>query len=936
MTLVGKQFGRYEVRQRLGIGGMGEVYMAHDSQLYRDVGLKILSSEFFTDENRRSRFRQEARAASALNHPNIITIYEIGETDQESFIVTELIDGKTLREIIKHKPLSIIRILKIVEQIANALTAAHNAHIVHRDIKPENVMVRHDGIVKVLDFGLAKPTAYNSNGSTNDDDFAQTIPGMVMGSVRYMSPEQARGLAVDGRTDIWSMGVVLYEMLAGKVPFNGATPSDTIATVIYKEPEPLSHIIPDTPAELQRITRKALQKDCDERYQSVRDFALDVKDLIYELEHENSGEKVRSVSTHFDLSENPTMIHQTTSANHPTTATKLSTSGLTHTIAQPGKPIWKFAAASFVLIALMSLLGFGLYRWFSNKTNLANTAFEKTQVSRLNSDGKVALPAISPDGKQIAYISGDVGSRSLVVRQILTDSTITVVPPTNLGFSAITFSPTGDYIYYCLTRSDFSVNTLYQVPTFGGKIPKKLIEDVDSTVTFSPDGKQFAFMRHTANTNEDLFFIVDNDSLNLQQLISTKQTEYDFFTVRPAWSPDGQKILVGAGKRQSGIVNEMSIVEISVKEKKLKTISDKKWFRVGSFNWFKDGSGFLFTGRETKNDPVQVWRSSYPNGEIHAVTNDFNDYTELGLSADGNTIITLKGDAVSSLWRFSPTNKENTQITSDSRGLEGNAGLAHSADNKLIYTRTEGKEIDFWMSDADGKNPRPLITDLGFVVNPVPTFDGKYIVFNPQTSKASRIWRMDADGKNAIQLTEENPNYADFNPQVTPDGKTVIFQRQTSDNSRSSLMKISIDGGQSSLIYSDTKLNVFQPVISPDGKRIVFATYDIDTFERRIRIATLNGDSFGQIERDLKSDLINFFRWSPDNRSLTILTTKDGVQNLMRLPLDGSEAQSITDFKSGRIFNFSWSNDGKNLFIVRGIINNDLILIRDASLPTLK
>src|SRR6185503_20045683 len=251
--LAGQRFGRYEVHSKLGEGGMGQVYTALDSELGRSVAIKLLPSEFTTDQDRRSRFRQEARVISALNHPNIITIYEIGENEHGSFLATEFVEGRTLREVLKSESLTLSRILKIVEQAGNALTAAHAAGIVHRDVKPENIMVRRDGIVKVLDFGLAKPR--NPVLPDGESDSSKTVPGTVMGSARYMSPEQARGLDVDERTDIWSLGVVLYEMLSGHAPFEGETTADTLASVIYKEPMPISHILPNIPFELQRILK---------------------------------------------------------------------------------------------------------------------------------------------------------------------------------------------------------------------------------------------------------------------------------------------------------------------------------------------------------------------------------------------------------------------------------------------------------------------------------------------------------------------------------------------------------------------------------------------------------------------------------------------------------------------------------------------------------
>ena len=916
----------------IGAGGMGEVYSARDRELDRDVAIKLLPSEFTADEDRRSRFRQEARVVSALNHPNILTIYEIGENEHGSFLATEFIEGQTLRELLKNETLSLSRILRIIEQVANALVAAHHASIIHRDIKPDNIMVRRDSIVKVLDFGLAKPSPKFT--STGDLASNKTIPGTVMGSARYMSPEQARGLAVDERTDIWSLGVVLYEMLTGMPPFNGETTADTIAAVIYQEPEPIGNLMPNVPLELQRIIRKSLQKDREDRYQIVKDFALDVRDLLYDIEHDNSGSRLGHTTSSPDISENATIIHKTMSGNQPTDETNILT-------ALPPRPVktaarkkrWVKIAGAAAALLLLAAIGFGFYNWFGTSTRLAATAFDRPQISRINTDGRVALPTISPDGKYVAYVSGEVGNRSLVVRQIATDSMVTAVPPSNLNIQFPVFSPDGDYIFYTQTRSDFSVSTLYNIPTLGGT-PKKLIEDVDSGVTFSPDGKQFAFVRHSTTTNADSIIVADTATLEMQPLIATNQTEFNFFVYRLAWSPDGRKILVGAGTRKSGFVSETAIAEVSVADKTIRPINNKEFFAVGNFAWFSDGSGFLFTGRETQNSPAQIWRASYPDLDLHQITNDFNDYLDLGISSDGRSVVTLKGDTSSSVWRVNPSTGANLQLTSESRNLEGNYGLVERRDGKLLFTRSEGKDSDIWLSDADGRNSRAVLSDPGFSTNPVLTPDGRYIVFNRQKEKSSRIWRSDADGKNPVQLTDESPEYADFSPQVTPDGKTIIFQRQTSNSEHSNLMKVPVEGGSVEPFYSNDELSIFQPRISPDGKRIAYITYALATFEKKLQVATIENGGFGKVERDIEYNLVERIQWAPDSRSLTVLTNRGGTPNLWRQPLDGSAAVPVTDFKSGRIFNFTWAADGRNLLLARGNTNNDLILIRDAARTT--
>ncbi|PYS70141.1 MAG: hypothetical protein DMF73_13500 [Acidobacteria bacterium] len=281
----GTRLGRYEIRSQIGAGGMGEVYLAQDTKLDRKVALKILPADVVANKDRMRRFVQEAKSAAALNHPNIAHVYEIDEVDGQHFIAMEFVDGQTLRLRLKGTGLRLGEALDVTTQIASALAAAHRAGIIHRDLKPENVMLTPEGYVKVLDFGLAKLTehpAANSAVSTLID----TEPGMIIGTAQYMSPEQARGLEMDARTDIWSLGVVLYEMITGHIPFEGATKSDMIASILDREPRPLTSHSPDLPSELWRIVKKALRKDREERYQTIKDLGLDVKNLRREMELE--------------------------------------------------------------------------------------------------------------------------------------------------------------------------------------------------------------------------------------------------------------------------------------------------------------------------------------------------------------------------------------------------------------------------------------------------------------------------------------------------------------------------------------------------------------------------------------------------------------------------------------------------------------------------
>src|SRR4029453_16782027 len=291
-----EQISRYRILKKLGAGGMGEVYLAEDMKLGRKVAIKILSDEYTTNRDRLGRFEQEACSASALNHPNILTIYEIGNDDGRHFIATEYIDGVTLRQKLGEARLEPREILDIAVQVAAALEEAHGAGIVHRDIKPDKIMVRRNGYVKVLDFGLAKLTEDSTDRTPSDGEAAtrvlvHTDAGVVMGTSHYMSPEQARGKPVDARSDIWSLGVVIYELIAGPPPFEGETSPDVIVAITQKEPPPLARFAPNVPAELDWIVMKALRKDRDERYQTIKELITDLRRVKQRLDFESELER---------------------------------------------------------------------------------------------------------------------------------------------------------------------------------------------------------------------------------------------------------------------------------------------------------------------------------------------------------------------------------------------------------------------------------------------------------------------------------------------------------------------------------------------------------------------------------------------------------------------------------------------------------------------
>ncbi|HMH42251.1 MAG TPA: protein kinase, partial [Pyrinomonadaceae bacterium] len=398
----GQTVNQYEVIRELGRGGMGQVYLAHDSKLDRPVALKLLPHTFSKDPERVRRFQQEARVVSALNHPCIITIHEIGETDGLRFIITEFVDGETLREIIRHGERDLNRTLKIITQVAEALAAAHSVGIVHRDIKPENIMARSDGYVKVLDFGLAKPTEdgfrRDESRSSQPSNFT-TSPGLILGTVNYMSPEQARGYDIDARTDIFSLGVVLYESVTGSVPFTGKTKADMLISIAGEEPRPIAEFLPNSPARLQQIVDKSLRKNATDRYQTVAEMRRDLEDLRDGLTKHSAVQSGKRGA-------------MGAGAVRPNSSGPFAGESVRNKV-KPGFVI----AMTFLVIVALAL---GLYKLFLGRSQKVLFSTANLHFTKLTAQGISDSGSISADGKYVAYVSdrGQVNnSGALLLRQ---------------------------------------------------------------------------------------------------------------------------------------------------------------------------------------------------------------------------------------------------------------------------------------------------------------------------------------------------------------------------------------------------------------------------------------------------------------------------------------------------------------------------------------
>jgi serine/threonine protein kinase/dipeptidyl aminopeptidase/acylaminoacyl peptidase len=942
--LSGTKLGRYEVEKKIGEGGMGEVYLAHDTQLDRPVALKILSGEFTRDKTRLHRFHQEAKAASALNHPHIITIYEIGESEHGDFIATEYIEGETLRDKINKGELTIIDSLKIAEQIAQGLARAHQGKIIHRDIKPENVMIRSDGYVKILDFGLAKVASlYDVGAEDKTVELVKTKPGIVMGSVRYMSPEQARGRAIDERTDVWSLGVVLYEMLTGEAPFDGETVSDTLANVIHLEPKPLPESVTAQSDEILRLIRKALRKNPDERYQTVKDFGVDIKELRRELEQiEHSGSGFHKYS-----GENPTIYfeNQITDEVKPKPKNRYSDENETKLIhtkdvqkphlteslelrtARRRSRLWRNA-----LIVLLVLAGLGGLAYVSSRqfvgTIPASDAFTQSQITRVPADGKILAPAISPDGRYVVYVKDEGKQRRMFVRQLSAESSIEVLPPTTDFYTNPTFSPDGNSIFYVV--SDKGIGYLYQIPTLGGT-PRKVLTDIDSQPTFAPDGKQFGFIRFDAANGGFSILTADTQTGEEKVMFNSKNTEFTGI-MGLDWSPNGEKLLTAVSKLKGSNINaqNMLVSEVSLSDGKITPLPGKKWQLVREMRWLKDGASFLISAKETMETPLQIYKYNAVKKDYERVTNDVNDYLWMSVSADDSSLVTVKMEKTTNIVAFDLLKKELKQITAESKRYEGIRGMAFSPNGKLYYSALSRGNLQIFSMDEQGQNVQQ-ITNEEMNILPTVSPDGKYLVFVSSRTGNAAIWRTDLDGKNPVQLT--NPeNSADNQPQVSPDNQFIIFARQSFDDGKHRMMRVSINGGDVSPLFPENKRVEVMGRFSPDGKKLAVASWEFDPKATNIisliSIYPFENGNIGQVEKTIDENKKENFRWSLDSKSLIYLNS-GGQPNLWQFFLDTDKEKQLTDFKSGEIANYTWSNDGKNIYISKTESLFDLILIRD-------
>jgi eukaryotic-like serine/threonine-protein kinase len=906
--MLNETIAHYRILRQLGKGGMGVVYEAEDTKLGRRVALKFLPEDTHRDPQTLERFLREARSASALNHPGICIIHAIEEHDGRTFIAMELLEGQTFDKLISLGSLPILRTVDVGIQLADALDAAHKKGIIHRDIKPANIFVTERGAVKILDFGLAKllpEHRANLAGETTLDDqetLLLTSPGTAVGTISYMSPEQARGEELDPRSDLFSLGGVLYQLTTGKLPFPGSTSAVVFDNILRNAPVAPVTLNPGVPAELERILNKALEKDRDLRYQVAAELRADLKRLQRELD---SG-KATSMSASSGRIPAQVSIPAAQPAEPPRTPSSSSV-----LIAAASKNKFGTGLVLAAVLLLLIAAAFGIFSLLPRKKDLP---VETMSVENLTNNGHVSLARISPDGKYLLHVLDENGLQSLWLRHIPTSSNTQVVTPAAARYGGLTFSPDGNYIYFVRRDdSEQAIASLYDAPMLGGT-PRLLIKDVDSPIVFSPDGQLFAYLHQHGDSAVTDLKIARRDGSFERDLFHHKQVLTDSLTL--SWSPDGRTIVIPIVQPTPSDLGGFLAVDTASGETKQVAIAKDRIYLEPS--WFPDGGALLVSATTAATGFLrnQLGIVSFPGGDFRLLTTDTNDYLHPNISADGRSIAASQVHGKFEIAIASAGSPEKLAPIKLPSNLP-TWGWDWTPDAQLLVVQgpdirmvnpARGDRVVF----SEPRYPMDQVTSCG---------KGRYVVFRTlgrSGGAEANLWRVDSNGTNLTRLTF---GLNERVPACSSDGKWLYYLDAGENHF---LKRLPLEGGSPETII---KFPSDPYALSPDGKAV--AAFEVREADHTVMLVLYSLVDGKKSASEFDQRGLPGLAFLPSGKAVTYLVREKGVDNLWIQPLDGTPRRQLTHFTAERIASYAFSKDGSHLGIKRGHSESDAVLLRN-------